>query len=86
MAHELLGLKIPEIIHLTADIESEDIQFLLAGAEMNMAIAEAGISGRLGLAVGANFKDMIEKRLISHDLVSDAKMFVAGAVDARMSG
>lgn len=83
---KLLGLKIPEIIHLTADIESEDIQFLLKGAEMNMTIAEAGIAGRLGLAVGANFKDMIEKRLISHDLVNDAKMLVAGAVDARMSG
>jgi len=84
--YKLLRLKIPEIIHLTADIESKDMQFLLEGAEMNMAIAEAGIAGRLGLAVGANFKDMIEKRSISHDLVNDAKMLVAGAVDARMSG
>lgn len=83
---KLLAMTIPEIVRLTASLGPRDIQFLLDGAEMNLAIARDGLAERFGLAVGANLQDMVNDGIISGDVISEAKILVAGGVDARMSG
>ena len=83
---KLLAMTIPEIVRLTASLGPRDIQFLLDGAEMNLAIARDGLAKRPGLAVGANLQDMVNDGIISGDVISETKILVAGGVDARMSG
>ncbi len=83
---KLLAMKIPDIVHLTASLSPNDIQFLLDGAEINLAIARDGLAKRCGLAVGANLQDMVNDGTISDDGINETKILVAGGVDARMSG
>ncbi len=83
---KLLAMKIPQIISLAASLEPEDIQFLLEGAEMNMAIAREGLSKRSGLAVGSNLQEIAERDSVSENVINEARILVSAAVDARVSG
>ena len=83
---KLLAMTMPEIVRLTAFLNPGDIRFLLHGAKMNLTIARDGLAKRSGLAVGANLQDMVNEGIISSDVISEAKILVAGGVDARMSG
>jgi L-cysteine desulfidase len=50
-----------------------------------MAIAREGISKKLGLGVGT-FSRGSFKKMMANDAISEAKMLIAGAADARMGG
>ena len=83
---ELLAMKIPHIISLTTNLEPEDVQFLLEGAEMNMTIAREGLSMRSGLAVGANLQEIAARDSVSDNVVNEVRILVSAAVDARVFG
>lgn len=65
---------------------ADELAFLEDCASINKAAAMTGLQGRLGMAVGANFQDLIQEQILADDLVSHAKILTAAAADARMSG
>jgi len=75
-----------EIIEACKNLKGKIIDEMIKGVEMNRRAAMKGISMKLGLGVGATIKEMIQRGLISNDILSKIKMETAGAADARMSG
>jgi L-cysteine desulfidase len=83
---KLSRLSLSEIYALTRHLDREDSQFLLEGLDVNLAIAHEGILKKSGLGVGAFFEGQIRKNVMADDVISEAKMLIAGAADARMGG
>lgn len=79
-------VSLAELIQLVEVIPYSQLAFLEESARMNMAAATAGLEGRLGMAVGAHFQDLIGENILADDLVSYAKILTAAGADARMSG
>lgn len=75
-----------ELIQAVEAIPYAELVFLEACISMNKAAAETGLHGRLGMAVGANFHDLIKEKVLTDDIVSYAKILTAAGADARMSG
>lgn len=75
-----------ELIGLVEVIPYSQLIFLEECVRMNKAAAAAGLDGRLGMAVGAHFQDLIGENILADDLVSHAKILTAAGADARMSG
>ena len=74
------------IISAVEEMPGEPFDFFAESIRMNRAAAKAGLQGRLGMAIGANFQDMINEKILTDDLVLYAKILTAAAADARMSG
>ncbi|SHJ15206.1 L-cysteine desulfidase [Dethiosulfatibacter aminovorans DSM 17477] len=83
---EFYNTPIRELIEAVEELEFEDISFMLDGLEMNMRAAETGLSGKLGIGVGAAIKKAIDDGLLTEDFPNTAMMLTAAASDARMSG
>jgi L-cysteine desulfidase len=83
---KLARLSVFEIYNLLKRIEKRDKEFLLEGLDVNMAIAQEGILKKSGLGVGAFFRGQMDKKVLAEDVISEAKMLIAGAADARMGG
>lgn len=83
---QLLAMKTPDLVRLTAELTPADIALLWRGAEMNLAIARDGLARKSGLSIGAALKDLVDARVISNNGINEAKVMVAAGVDARMSG
>lgn len=82
----LYNSKISDIIKEIEKIDYHKLLFLLDGIEMNEAIAREALSKKLGLGVGYNIKESIEKGILSDDLMNNSMMLTAAASDARMAG
>lgn len=78
--------KIRDIIKEIQSINSDELEFLLEGIYMNEKIAKRGLEEKLGLGVGYNLKDMIDKGILSSDLLNNAMMLTSAGADARMAG
>ena len=74
------------IIDAVEAMPEKSFAFFAECIEMNQAAAQAGMNGRLGMAIGASFQDMINEKALTDDLVMYAKILTAAAADARMSG
>jgi L-cysteine desulfidase len=83
---EFTSMGIPQLLNLAAQLDPSDISFLLEGSEMNMAIAEYGLSERSGLAVGARLLGSAQSEMSLSNVAQEAQALTAAAVDARMSG
>lgn len=68
------------------DQSAEDRAFLLSGAEMNLAAAEAGLRERAGLGIGASLRDLIGRGFLCDNVANRAAMLAAAGSDARMAG
>ena len=71
-----------EMIDFANAVPVERIAFLQEGIDMNLAVAQAGRSFGLGLALGT----LIEQGVIGRSPVSEAQLLCASASYARMSG
>lgn len=87
-SNDLIGddISLADLIQLIETIPYSELTFLEESVNMNMAAAAAGLEGRLGMAVGAHFRDLIAENIMADDLVSYAKILTAAGADARMSG
>ena len=79
-------VNLSELISAVEAMTDDSFAFFEEGIRMNTAAAQTGLDNRLGMAVGANFQDLINEKVLSDDLVSYAKVMTAAAADARMSG
>lgn len=72
---------IDELIELARTLPSSELQFIQDGIEMNLRIAEAGLSNGVGIGIG---RYLMEKG--SDSLAGRAKAITAAASEARMAG
>ncbi|MBS4538638.1 serine dehydratase subunit alpha family protein [Clostridium sp. D2Q-11] len=78
--------RIKDIIKSIEDLDAKRLDFLLDGIYMNEKIAAAGLKKKLGIGVGYDMKQWINKGILSDDLLNNAMMLTAAGADARMSG
>ena len=75
-----------EIIKNVEKMDYEDIKFLKEGVDMNLSMAEEGLSRKIGIGAGYGIKQGLEEGLLSDDIINNAMMLTAAASDARMAG
>ena len=80
------AMSIAGLVKAVEAIPAADLDFLDEGVAMNLNAAQAGITGRLGMGIGALYDRMIADGLLADDMVNYAKKLTAAAADARMSG
>ncbi len=79
----------PDIMRLLETINSldfKDLAFIEKGININMQAARLGISEKAGLGLGYQYSKLINDGIIENNIINRAKMYVAGAADARMGG
>ncbi len=81
-AQPIRACTLQEMIDFASTVPVERIAFLQEGIDMNLAVAQAGRSFGLGLALGT----LIEQGVIGRSPVSEAQLLCASASYARMSG
>lgn len=79
-------LNISSIYEFASTAPFEELEFLLAGAEMNRKIAEEGLRGDYGLKIGKRIKERVDKKILSEDIQNYCVAMTTAASDARMAG
>lgn len=79
-------LSVARIWKFVQEVKTEDIEFILQGAEMNKAISAEGLKSAYGLQIGKTLQDNIGKGLLENDLLNSALICATAASDARMDG
>ena len=82
----LKEISMNEILEIMASLDNADLDFIEKGIEMNMALAQYGLTHACGLQVGSTLKRLEKKGLVTRDMIHDARVLTASAGDARMSG
>jgi len=82
----LIKKTIQDIVKTIEEIDTEDLLFLLDGMNMNKKMAEKGLEKKFGIGVGYRTKKLIDKNILSNDLLNNSMMITAAGADARMSG
>ncbi|NCB77433.1 MAG: serine dehydratase subunit alpha family protein [Negativicutes bacterium] len=77
---------VAKLIAAVAALPAAELEFLQEGIDMNVAAAETGIEKRLGMGIGAFYRELQVKGLAGEDIIYEAKTLTAAAADARMSG
>ena len=79
-------LSVEAIYEFATEADLDKLRFILKTAELNGALAEAGLGEDFGLKIGKTFRRNIEKGFLSEDLAVLAMMRSSAASDARMDG
>lgn len=76
------------LLELADEMDADDIDFVIHGVEMNLALAKHGLDHPAGFGVGAgrSVSQLIAKHQISDDLPFLARVYASAAADARMGG
>ena len=79
------NLTVKEIYSFAQSAAFEDIRFILADRDLNLALAREGLSGDYGLNVGKSIREN-QQEVFGDDFLSFAMGLTAAASDARMAG
>lgn len=79
-------LTVDKIYDFACNTPLEDIEFILEGAEMNMALAQEGLKLEYGLRVGRTILDHKHSEVFGSGLMNTCMALTAAASDARMAG
>jgi L-cysteine desulfidase len=71
---------IDQLIDYVSTVPLEELSFIKDGINMNLTLANVGVTEEIGLGIGKHFTKLI------NDLPSKAKAFTVAASEARMSG
>lgn len=82
----LHDLTLQELRNFSETVPFKTIDFMLDGVQMNMAMAQRGLTEKWGLGVGAGMQRLISQGVWGDDLVNHVRMYTAAACDARMAG
>jgi len=74
------------IIDSINTLDSEYLDFLGKGTELNLSAAKTGLAKNTGLNLGTMYFNLIKKGIIQEDIIGEVKYNVASAGDARMGG
>lgn len=75
-----------KILDFANTVPLEDLGIIEEAINLNLKVAEEGISDDYGLSVGKTIKKSIEAGHLCEDLSSVSMMWTASAVDSRMAG
>ena len=79
------NLTVKEIYSFAQNATFEDIKFILADRDLNLALAREGLNGDYGLNVGKAIREN-QQEVFGDDFISFAMGMTAAASDARMAG
>jgi L-cysteine desulfidase len=79
----LRQMSMAEVLALAAELDADDRAYLRRGVEMNLAISESGFEVA---GVARQLRQIRRDGFLAEDMFYRAKLCVAAAVDARMSG
>lgn len=79
-------LTVDKIFSFAKEAPYEDIEFILEGAKMNMALAQEGLKLDYGLRVGRTILDAKHGEVFGSGLMNTCMALTAAASDARMAG
>ena len=79
------NLTVKEIYSFARSAAYEDISFILADRDLNLALAREGREGKYGLGVGKAIREN-QQEVFGDDFISFAMGMTAAASDARMAG
>ena len=79
------GLTVKEIFDFAVSVDYEDIKFILADRDYNMALCQEGLEHNYGLRVGKTIREN-QNSVFGDDFMSYAMGITAAASDARMAG
>ncbi|MBQ0045060.1 MAG: serine dehydratase subunit alpha family protein [Bacteroidales bacterium] len=79
-------LTVKEIYDFANTVSFEDIRFILASRDMNLALAKEGLHGDYGLKVGKTLCNPLYREIYGEDFLTYAMSMTAAASDARMAG
>ena len=82
----LQSLTLGQLLELLDDLDEEDLNFLEAGIEVNMRLADYGLKHGSGLGVGRTLERLVRQGLVKRDMITAARILASSAADARMSG
>jgi L-cysteine desulfidase len=82
--YDLLSLE--NILNFAEEVPLDKLQIIKKAVEMNITIAEEGLSGNYGVSAGKSIQNYVKDGKLGEDLVSTAMMWTAAATDARMAG
>ncbi|CDF58980.1 L-cysteine desulfidase family protein [Thermobrachium celere] len=85
-SYDIRKYKLMDFINEILNMEYDDLEFLLEGAEVNFKIAQEGLNNNYGMEIGKRYKRMIEEGVLSDDIQNNIIMMTAAASDARMAG
>src|SRR6056297_245024 len=75
-----------EIVSMVEGMDSDDVDYVMNGVEMNLTIAEYGFTHNVGINLGSTIKRLAGEHYGSDDLSCKIKAVAAAASDARMDG
>ncbi len=82
--------KIPEelkdLVEIVQKMSTGERDFVYEGLVMNKKIALEGLRGEYGLQLGRHYSDLVEKNILSSNIITHIKIMAAAAGDARMGG
>ena len=78
--YEIKNYSIEDLIDFCNNVSIDELAFIQNGIDMNIKIAQVGLSKDIGLGLGNYFKNN------ANDIFSMAKAYTAAASEARMSG
>ncbi len=82
----LKNRSISGLLDLMRTINPNDIDFMLSGRDMNLAVAKIGLKEKFGMGVGYTIQKMIAKGIRSEGWLDYASALTAAASDVRMAG
>lgn len=83
---QLRTIGLENLVMKAQTLPASELQFLLEGLQQNYKIAEAGLRAKIGLGIGYGIGNLMEDKVIRHDLINETRSMVAAAADARMQG
>lgn len=81
-----IPLSVHDIFEFATKVPYDQIKFIHKTVDYNYAIAQEGLSKDYGLMVGKKLKELVEKGVLSDDIMNSAMSLTAAASDARMAG
>ncbi|MDD3579470.1 MAG: L-serine ammonia-lyase, iron-sulfur-dependent, subunit alpha [Desulfobacca sp.] len=82
----LMGRSLGELVGLLDELDPDDLDYIQQGIDMNQVLAAYGREHGPGLGVGQALERLVHQGLIHRDLVVEAGILTAAAIDARMAG
>lgn len=82
----LVQMSVAQIYRFATSAPFSELEFMIDGAEMNLRIAQEGLTGDYGLKIGKSIRQRVDQKLMAEDLLTHCLALTTAASDARMAG
>ncbi len=82
----LKTLSLGQLVKFLDDLDDDDLAFLQSGVDANMALADHGLKFGSGLGIGLALERLARQKLVTRDMILEARILASAAADARMAG